>query len=124
MSSESDARIIIDDSLRKAGWDPADQRQVRTEVKADLSSLGVADPQIEFSPHLGDGKNYGLADYVLYDSRGRAIAVVEAKKAGIQPYSAKQQALPYAQALGAPFVFLTNGELVYFWDYEQHDARR
>jgi hypothetical protein len=28
----------------------------------------------------------------------------------IHPYAAKQQALPYAQQLGAPFIFLTNGE--------------
>jgi len=23
---------------------------------------------------------------------------------------------PYAQRIGAPFIFLTNGELIYFWD--------
>lgn len=65
----------------------------------------------------------GRADYVLYDQRGRALAVIEAKKNAIQPYVAKQQALPYAKALGAPFIFLTNGELTYFWDYQNDDAR-
>ena len=25
--------------------------------------------------------------------------------------------------LGAPFIFLTNGELIYFWDYQDDDAR-
>ena len=29
----------------------------------------------------------------------------------------KQQALTLRQELGAPFIFLTNGELIYFWDY-------
>jgi type I restriction enzyme R subunit len=65
----------------------------------------------------------GRADYVLYDQRGRPLAVIEAKKNAINPYVAKQQALPYAKALGAPFIFLTNGELTYFWDYQNDDAR-
>ena len=65
----------------------------------------------------------GRADYVLYDQRGRPLAVIEAKRNAINPYVAKQQALPYAQALEAPFIFLTNGELTYFWDYQNDDAR-
>ena len=65
----------------------------------------------------------GRADYVLYDQRGRPLAVIEAKRNAINPYVAKQQALPYAKSLGAPFIFLTNGELTYFWDYQNDDAR-
>ena len=65
----------------------------------------------------------GRADYVLYDRRGRPLAVIEAKRNAINPYVAKQQALPYAKALGAPFIFLTNGEITYFWDYPNDDAR-
>ena len=67
---------------------------------------------------------YGRADYVLYDQRGRPLAVIEAKRNAINPYTAKQQALPYAKALGAPFIFLANGELIYFWDYQNDDARQ
>jgi type I restriction enzyme R subunit len=70
------------------------------------------------------GTTRGRADYVLYDQRGRPLAVIEAKKNAINPYVAKQQALPYAKALGAPFIFLTNGELTYFWDYQNDDARQ
>lgn len=66
----------------------------------------------------------GRADYVLYDQRGRPLAVIEAKRNAINPYTAKQQALPYAKALGAPFIFLANGELTYFWDYQNDDARQ
>ncbi len=65
----------------------------------------------------------GRADYVLLDQNGRPLAVIEAKRSGIQPYVAKQQALPYAKKIGAPFIFLTNGELIYFWDYTNDDAR-
>ena len=31
-SSEADARIVIDQLLRQAQWNPADKSQVRTEV--------------------------------------------------------------------------------------------
>ncbi|HKH43859.1 MAG TPA: DEAD/DEAH box helicase family protein [Thermoanaerobaculia bacterium] len=65
----------------------------------------------------------GRADYVLYGRNGRPLAVIEAKRNAIHPYVAKQQALPYAQSLGAPFIFLTNGDLIYFWDYQNDDAR-
>ena len=66
----------------------------------------------------------GRADYVLHDQRGRPLAVIEAKRNAINPYVAKQQALPYAKALNAPFIFLTNGELTYFWDWQNDDARQ
>jgi len=66
----------------------------------------------------------GRADYVLYGRNGRPLAVIEAKRNAIHPYVAKQQALPYAQHLGAPFIFLTNGDLIYFWDYQNDDARQ
>jgi type I restriction enzyme R subunit len=71
----------------------------------------------------GDTIPTGRADYVLLDQRGRPLAIIEAKRQAIQPYTAKQQALPYAKQIGAPFIFLTNGELIYFWDYQNDDAR-
>ena len=33
-STEADARIVIDDLLRQAGWNPADKSQVLTEAEA------------------------------------------------------------------------------------------
>ena len=105
-SKETDARINIDDLLRQAGWNPADKSQVMTEVSAQMADGGR-----------------GRADYVLLDQRGRPLAVIEAKKRAIEPYVAKNQALPYAQKLQAPFIFLSNGELIYFWDYQNDDAR-
>jgi len=135
--SEADARIVIDDALRAAGWDPLDKGQVRAEVhvsKSFAESLAGAAVSGEPGPTKGAsissdaapirlGSAGGRADYVLYDQSGRPLAVVEAKKNAIHPYVAKQQALPYAQRIGAPFIFLTNGELTYFWDYQNDDAR-
>lgn len=122
--SEADARIIIDDLLKKAGWDPMDKSQVLTEVivrdDGIVAEAAASYGGVELEP---EGPVSGRADYVLLNQRGRPLAVIEAKKDAIQPYTAKQQALPYAKGLGAPFIFLTNGELIYFWDWQNDDAR-
>lgn len=124
-SKETDARILIDDQLRAAGWSPADKSQVLTEVKVSgdwsVTEAGV----LPVAPSTSDGDVIptGRADYVLLDQRSRPLAIIEAKKQAIQPYTAKQQALPYAKQIGAPFIFLTNGDLIYFWDYQNDDAR-
>ncbi len=128
-STEADARIVIDDLLRQAGWNPADKSQVLTEVSIRDTSWVIAEPVAPYgyksSRKTKDGDEIatGRADYVLMDRRGRPLAIVEAKRSAIEPYTAKQQALPYAKAIGAPFIFLTNGELIYFWDYGNDDAR-
>ena len=124
--SEMDSRILIDDQLRAAGWDPADKSQVQTEVFVKDLTPAAKQPTGEaavFATGDGDLVPNGRADYVLLDQRGRPLAVVEAKKLAIHPYVAKHQALPYAKGLNAPFIFLTNGELIYFWDYQNDDAR-
>ena len=132
--SEADARIAIDELLRQVTWDPADKSMVGTEVHVP-EAVGVREPTASYDGSLAErdaseddreatvGSIRGRADYVLFDRRGRPLAVIEAKKNAINPYVAKQQALPYAKALGAPFIFLTNGELTYFWDYRNDDAR-
>lgn len=99
---ETDARILIDRQLRQAGWDIEDKNQVATEETSQT----------------------GRADYILKDSRSRALAVVEAKRFSVDPASAKQQALVYAESISAEFVFLSNGEEIYFWDYKNRPEQK
>jgi type I site-specific restriction endonuclease len=101
MTSEADSRIVVDRLLREASWDIEDKSQVSTE-----------EPSAE-----------GRADYLLKDQRSRPLAVIEAKRFSIDPYSAKEQARDYALSLGAPFVLLSNGREHYFWEYDTGDAR-
>lgn len=125
-TKETDARILIDDQLRAAGWNPADKSQVLTEVTVSGAANFAAESVVMATVVTtadGDQVTTGRADYVMLDQRGRPLAIIEAKKQAIQPYAAKQQALPYAKKIGAPFIFLTNGELIYFWDYLNDDAR-
>jgi len=112
-STEADARIVIDDLLRQAGWDPADKSQVLAEVSIRNTSWVVAEPTAPYgykptrTTQEGDEIPTGRADYVLVDRRGRPLAIIEAKRTAIEPYAAKQQALPYAKKIEAPFIFLT-----------------
>ena len=119
-TNETDARILIDEQLRRAGWDPSNKMEVRTEVT--INDL-VCESSGAYMGETLESSKKGRADYVLNDRDGHPIAVVEAKRNAIDPYRAKDQALPYAQKIGAPFIFLTNGRIIYFWDYKNDDAR-
>ncbi len=96
-STEAQARSRIDQQLRAAGWDPTDGGQVLQEVT------------------LSDGTR---ADYALRDSLGRSLAPIEAKKSIINAPDAREQGRHYAKVLGTPFVFLANGNDIWFWQHE------
>lgn len=68
---EAFSRVLIDKALTESGWSLADSRQVRFEVSG----------------------NDGRADYVLLGANG-PLCVVEAKREGVDPYDAKEQARP------------------------------
>ena len=96
-TTEAFARVKIDALLKDAGWSPTD-------------GAGVL-----FEHALPDGTR---ADYVLCDRQGRPMAALEAKRASADPITAQDQGRHYAEQLGAPFVFLSNGEEVWFLDRE------
>jgi len=99
---ESDTRMIIDRKLREVGWDIEDKNQVSTEEPAQK----------------------GRADYLLKDRRGRPLAVIEAKRFSMDPEVGKQQALDYAKSFRAEFIFLSNGDDIYFWDYNYRPEQK
>ncbi len=94
-ASEAFSRVKIDALLRDVGWNLTD---------------GVS---VLFEHTLPDGSR---ADYVLCDRAGRPLAVLEAKRASIDPITAEGEGRHYAEQLGVPFVFLSNGEEVWFLD--------
>ncbi len=96
-TTEAFARVKIDALLTDAGWNLPD---------------GVS---VLFEHALPDGTQ---ADYVLCDRSGRPMAVLEAKRGSIAPIAAQDQGRHYAEQLGVPFIFLSNGEEVRFLDCE------
>ena len=96
--NEAFARVKIDALLAAQGWNVQDTNTVRFEVG------------------MPDGTR---ADYVLSDRHGRALAVIEAKRFWVSPGDAAGQARQYAQQMGVPFVFLCNGAVIQFWEWER-----
>ena len=98
---------FITPALRKAGWDAA--AQIREEVAFTKGRIIVRGRLVS----RGQGKR---ADYVLYYKPNLPLAVVEAKDGAHAIGDGIQQALDYAETLGAPFVFSTNGDGFLFHD--------
>ncbi len=95
-TNEAFSRVKIDAQLRDQGWDVINPNAVRFEyVLPDRTK----------------------ADYVLCDRHGRALAVIEAKKAAINPAEAEAQGKAYAEQLKVPYIFLANGEEIRFWEW-------
>lgn len=71
----------------------------------------------------------GSADYRLYQ-KGKAVAVVEAKRLGVGPQNVLSQAKRYStDAEGEfndgriPFIYSTNGEVIWFRDLRRQNSR-
>jgi type I restriction enzyme R subunit len=100
-TTEQDARIAINRKLKESGWVlEGSHRNVLTEQHSEA----------------------GFMDYLLLDRNGQNLALVEAKKDSIDPYTAKNQGRGYAEANNCRYVFLANSEQLYFWDLEEGDA--
>lgn len=103
--SEAQTReLIIDELLREAGWTLTEARDREFEVAGMPNA---------------DGR--GFVDYVLWGADGLPLAVVEAKKATVEPSIGQQQAKLYADCMEQttgrrPVIFYTNGYRTWLWD--------
>ena len=61
----------------------------------------------------------GFIDFLLLDSKGFPLVVLEAKSEEKQPLVGKEQARKYARSQNCRFIILSNGNLHYFWDLER-----
>lgn len=98
-------KLFIDLMLKEAGWEVLDEEGTIVPGKA------CVEVEVQGMPN-GEGKGY--ADYVLFGSNGKPLAVVEAKRTGVSPAKGKHQAELYADCLEAkhglrPVIYYTNG---------------
>lgn len=101
--NEADTRALhIDPALEEAGW-------VGATVRREL--------QITAGRILGGGRKSSplKADYFL-QYEGKRLAVVEAKRFDANYTEGHAQAVEYANKLGLPFAFSTNGQKIRFID--------
>ncbi len=116
--NEATARIKINKLLEAAGWrflpegnSPANiQLEPSVTIKTtDLDALGE-----DF-----EKTSKGRIDFLLLDSKGSPLIVLEAKSKEKEPLVGKEQARKYARSQNCRFVVLSNGELHYFWDLKR-----
>ena len=105
LSEPETRKIYIDEMLREAGWEISETNNVVVSGKAciEIEVHGMPTPS-----------GIGYADYVLFDTDGLPLAVIEAKKTIVDPRAGKRKAQQYAQCLEAkygqkPVVYYTNG---------------
>lgn len=120
MPSEAQARITINRLLEEAGWRFFPDGEGRRENIVCEHRL----TRRTFAPNEDLGRDFdrvpdGFVDYVLVNTDQRPVAVVEAKREGIDPLAAKEQARGYAESLGVAHIFLSNGLVHYYWNLRQ-----
>lgn len=98
---------FITPAILEAGWDL--HSQIREEVSFTKGRIIVRGK-------LHSRGEQKRADYILYYKSNIPIAVIEAKDNSHGIGSGMQQALNYAETLGIPFVFSSNGEGFLFHD--------
>ncbi|SEF88941.1 EcoAI/FtnUII family type I restriction enzme subunit R [Nitrosomonas ureae] len=91
----------ITPAIIKAGWDL--HSQIREEVSFTQGRIIVRGK-------LHTRGEQKRADYILYYKSNIPLAVIEAKENSCSVGAGMQQALNYADTLGVPFVFSSNGD--------------
>ena len=106
---------FITPALRKAGWD--ELLQIREEVSFTKGRIIVRGTLVS----RGKGQR---ADYLLSVKPNIPIALIEAKDNTHAIGDGMQQGLEYAETLGIPFVFSSNGDGFLFHDRTGASAER
>jgi type I restriction enzyme R subunit len=120
-SEKTTRKDLIDKQLQADGW----KHIIPYSETLDTSVLDNA-AVTEFPTANGP------ADYLLF-SKGKPIAIVEAKKLSLGPQNVLVQAQRYAQGLEdssyeyngykVPFIYSTNGEVIWFQDLRYQHSR-
>lgn len=105
-------KYFIDIMLEEAGW----------SVLGENGSLvpGKACIEVEVQG-MPNAQNKGYADYVLFGTNGKPLAVIEAKRTSKDPKVGRQQAILYADCLEQqygvrPVIYYSNGYRTYVID--------
>jgi len=112
---------IIDNRLKKAGWNVTDRTHVIEEF--DIHLTVVQEPATPYAGHQ-------FSDYVLLGKDGKPLAVVEAKKTAVDAAIGREQAKQYCnniqktQGGELPFCFYTNGHDIFFWDLDNYPPKK
>jgi type I restriction enzyme R subunit len=117
-AKEAKARIKINQLLINAGWrffdDSGGPANIVLEPKVKLTIAKLASLGDDF-----ETLKLGFIDFLLLDTAGKSLIVLEAKAEDKNPLVGKEQARTYARSQNCRFVILSNGNLHYFWDLDR-----
>ena len=128
MELEVKTREKIDKRLNKAGWSTDDVSLVKQEIDTKNSDFKKKIYKTKSETrHLKQEKAY--ADYVLLDSRGFPLAVIEAKRTSKDPRTGQKQAEDYAKDIddqidSSVLIYYTNGAEIWFWNKGYSNPRK
>lgn len=132
MASASEYRTRrekIDVFLSKAGWNVDDPSHVVIEVDTKQSDFRAHNYKtVKETLHDPNADEKAYADYLLLDSSGSPLAVIEAKRTSKDAVLGQKQAEGYADDIERQtgkdvFIFLTNGYEIWFWNRALENPR-
>jgi len=115
---EAAARIKINKLLEAAGWRFFSEDGKLVNICLE-PSVTIKSSDLDALGNDFEKTSKGFIDFLLLDSKGFPLIVLEAKSEVKEPLIGKEQARKYAKAQNCRFVILSNGNLHYFWDMER-----
>lgn len=115
---EATARIKINRLLEAVGWRFFPEGTMPANICLE-PSITITSSDLDALGDNFEKTSKGFIDFLLLDSKGFPLIVLEAKSEDKNPLVGKEQARKYARSENCRFVILSNGNLHYFWDLER-----
>jgi len=114
---------FIDHQLLNSGWSVSKGNLLE---ELHLTNQGVGTAEIGVVTYRAGDE---FVDYVMLGQDGKPIGIVEAKRSSRNALVGKRQASDYADRILArygidPFIFLANGQEIWFWDRTGYPLRQ
>lgn len=122
MANEAHARIKINKLLEEAGWRFFDTEEGPANILLE-NHVKITQKKINAWGNDFEKTKSGSLDFLLINDNNKPICVLEAKKEGLHPLVAKEQARKYAKTVGAQFIILSNGIIHYLWNLEKGNPK-
>ena len=117
-AKEATARIKINKLLEAAGWRFFPEGSAPANIRLE-PGVTIKSSDLDALGENFEKTSKGFIDFLLLDTKGFPLIVLEAKSEDKNPLVGKEQARKYAKSLNCRFVILSNGNLHYFWDLER-----
>ena len=122
MKNEAHARIKINKLLEEAGWRFFDTDDGKANILLE-NHVKIVQQDVDAWGNDFEKTKSGSLDFLLVDDNNKPVCVLEAKREGKHPLTAKEQARKYAEVVSAQFIILSNGDVHYLWNLEKGNPR-